>query len=153
MITWGIAKDASEQAILSHWVAEHIWPGRGRDFGKCQGMAVLEDDALIAGAIWHNWEPDAGVIEISAASTSKRWLTKETLGVLFGVPFNEWGCQVVVLRVSDHDRPLHRMLRAYGFVQYRLPRLRGRNEAENVFILTDDAWRDNKFNRAKSSEA
>lgn len=139
--------------MLSRWVADHIWPGQGRDFGNCRGLAVIQGDQLIGGAIWHNFEPETGVVEISAASVSKRWLTKQTLRVLFSVPFKEWGCQAVVLRVSDHDEALHSILFRYGFERFRIPRLRGRNEAENVFVLTDENWRDNKFNRAKSSEA
>ena len=94
--------------------------------------------------------PDAGVVEISGAGTSRRWLTRKTLRTMFAVPFEEWGCQAVVMRVSDHDDALHRMLRSYGFEKYRIPRLRGRDEAENVFLLTDAAWAANKFNRKKS---
>jgi hypothetical protein len=146
LITWAIAK-GDEKRLLAQWVADIIWPGRNSDFGNCQGMAVIENEQVIGGAIWHNFEPDAGVVEISAASTSKRWLTRQTLAVMFGVPFKEWGCQAVVLRVPDHDKPMHRMLKAYGFEHYRIPRLRGRDEAENVFVLTDDAWRASKFNK------
>jgi hypothetical protein len=39
------------------------------------------------------------------------------------------------------------MLNAYGFERYRIPRLRGRDEAENVFVLTEENWASNKFNR------
>lgn len=148
MITWAIARGLNLHR-LSEWVAEQIWPGQGRDFGNCQGMGVLEDGVLIAGMIWHNWEPASGVIEISGAGTSKRWLTRETLRVMFSIPFEQWQCQAVVMRVSDTDAALHRMLTAYGFDRYRIPRLRGRGEAENVFVLTDDAWASNKFNRRK----
>lgn len=133
--------------MLSRWVAEQIWPGQGRDFGNCHGLAVIDEEVLIGGAIYHNFEPEAGVVEISAASISKRWLTKETLRVLFQVPFRDWQCQAVILRVSDHDEALHSILQRYGFVRYRIPRLRGRDQAENVFVLTDDAWASNKFNR------
>ena len=135
--------------MLSKWVADLIWPGKLRDFGNCQCLAVFEDGELIAGMVYHNYEPDAGVIEISGAGTSKRWLTRETLRKMFAYPFEECGCQAVVMRVSDHDEPLHRMLTAYGFERYRIPRLRGRDEAENVFVLTDDSWASNKFNRKR----
>lgn len=114
-------------------------------------MAILDGDTLIAGMIYHNWEPDAGIIEISGAGIDKRWLNRETLRRMFDVPFKDWQCQAVVMRVSDHDRPLHRMLTAYGFDKYSIPRLRGRDEGENVFVLTDDAWRENKFNRRKET--
>ncbi len=147
MITWAITDDGRQTQVLARWVANRIWPGQGRVFGECRGLAVIDGDDLIAGMIWHNYEPGAGVIEISGASTSKRWLTKPVLKALFRAPFVDFGCQAVVMRVSDHDEALHSILHRYGFERFRIPRLRGRDEAENVFVLTDDAWRDNKFNR------
>ena len=132
---------------LARWAADTIWPGKNRDFGNCWAMAVMDGDRLICSVIYHNYEPDSGVVEISAGSVSKRWLTRETLRVMFTIPFKDFGCQAVVMRVAEADEPLHRMLGAYGFERYRIPRLRGRDEAENVFVLTDDAWQSNKFNR------
>jgi hypothetical protein len=146
MIEWAPAR-GDDIRKLSIWVADIIWPGEGKDFGNCQGIAVIEDGNLIAGMIYHNWEPSAGVMEISGAGITKRWLTRQTLRAMFSYPFNECDCQAVVMRVSDHDKPLHRMLMSYGFETYRIPRLRGRNEAENIFVLTDNAWKGNKFNR------
>lgn len=133
--------------MLSKWVADLIWPGKLRDFGNCQTLAIFEDGELIAGMVYHNFEPDAGVIEISGAGTSKRWLTRETLRKMFAYPFEEIGVQSVVMRVDPEDTALRRMLTAYGFELYVIPRLRGRDKAENVFLLTDDAWASNKFNR------
>ena len=147
MITWAFAAPGRETKLLSRWVADHIWPGQSRDFGNCQGMAVIEDDTLIAGMIFHNWEPQAGIIEISGAGTSKRWLTRETLKTMFSYPFKECGCQAVVMRCDPEDTALDRMLKAYGFQLFILPRLRGREKDEHVFVLYDDAWRENKFNR------
>lgn len=147
MIRWEFAAPGRETKMLSAWVADLIWPGQGKDFGNCRGMAVLDGEELIAGMVFHNWEPHAGIIEISGAGTSKRWLTRETLRRMFSYPFKDCGCQALVMRVSDHDEPLHRMLTTYGFERYRIPRLRGRDEAENVFVLTVEAWRDNKFNK------
>jgi len=152
LITYAFAR-GMERQILSRWVAEIIWPGTGRDFGNCQAMAVMEDGERICGIIYHNYEPNAGVIEISAGSTSKRWLTRETLKAMFAYPFEEADCQAIVMRCDPDDAALRRMLLAYGFELYVLPRLRGRDKDENVFILTDDAWASNRFNRAKSSQA
>lgn len=146
-----MAADDREQRLMSAWVANQIWPGKGRDFGKCQALAVIEGEKLIAGMIYHNYEPDAGVIEISGAGTSKRWLTKETLRVMFQIPFIDWGCQAVVMRVSDEDAPLHSILDRYGFERFVIPRLRGRDKNENVFLLTDEAWAGNKFNRKEAA--
>ncbi|MGV2052609.1 N-acetyltransferase [Agrobacterium sp. 22-209-1] len=146
MITWGIV-GKNEISAFSRWIADLIWPGKGRDFGNCQAMAICEDDKLIGGMVWHNYEPEAGVIEISGAATSSKWLTRKTLAAMFGIPFKEWGIQCLVMRVAPEDEALHRMLKAYGFDLYVIPRLRGRDRDEHVFILTDDAWRASKFNR------
>ena len=146
MITWAFA-GPTEIGPLSRWVANLIWPGKSRDFGNCQGMAVIDGETLIAGMIYHNFEPDAGVVEISGAGTDKRWLNRETLRVMFSVPFKDWGCQAVIMRVADDNRPLHRMLKAYGFDHYTIPRLRGRDASENIFVLTEEAWAGNKFNK------
>lgn len=147
-IEWAFARGADIKP-LSLWVANIIWPGKNRDFGNCQAMAVMEDGELIAGIVYHNWEPDAGIVEISGAGTSKRWLTRQTLRAMFAIPFEQWGCQCVLMRVDPDDHALTRMLKAYGFELYVIPRLRGRDKNEHVFILTDEAWRENKFNRNK----
>lgn len=148
-----MAAGEREQRLLSNWVANIIWPGKGKGFGNCQALAVIEDEKLIAGMIYHNYEPDAGVVEISGAGTSKRWLTKETLRVMFQIPFVDWGCQAVVMRVSDEDEALHSILHRYGFERFVIPRLRGRNNNENVFLLTDEAWAGNKFNNRAAQTA
>ena len=148
MVIWAITK-GRETGLLSRWVAELIWPGKARDFGNCQGLAVVEKGDLIAGVIYHNYEPDAGIVELSGAGTTRRWLTKETLRVMFQIPFTDWGCQAVVMRVADDNEYLHSILGRVGFERYRIPRLRGRDEAENVFVLTEEAWRGNKFMKGR----
>lgn len=149
---------ASEQrspelnALLSAWAAKYIF--KTGDFGPCCTMGVMDDD-LHAVAVYHNYDAEAGVVEISSAAKSPRWLTRKVLGEMFSRAFKEMACQTVVIRVSaereKQERGLPRMLAAYGFQRYKLPRLRGREEDELVFLLTDDAWRTNKFNKVSSN--
>src|SRR5690606_2224075 len=80
----------------------------------------------------------AGAIEVSGAADTPRWLTKKVLWEMFAYPFEHLGCQIVVMRVSTENTRLHRILTAYGFECYRIPRLRGRHEDELIFTLTDD---------------
>lgn len=110
-------------------------------------LAVTDDGDLVAAVIYHNFMPDAGTIEISAASDTKRWMTRPVLWEMFDFPFNDLGCQAVVARTSPQDAPLQRIQKAYGFVSYTIPRLRGRDRDEVVSILTDDAWRANGFHK------
>jgi hypothetical protein len=115
-------------------------------------MGVFDEKTLIAVILYNNYQPEAGVIEFHGAATDKRWLNRKTLWEMFSYPFVTLGCQLVVTRNSERNemwngRGLHRLLKAYGFEDYRIPRLRGRDEDEIIFTLTDDDWRLNGFHK------
>lgn len=145
--TWAVTQPGEDTTRLATLVAEKIWPGKGHTFGPSCGIAVLLDDHLAAGLIYHNYDPDAAVVEISGAAWEKGWLTRPVLKAMYDFPFVSLSCQAVVQRVPDEDTAQHRMLKIYGAERYHIPRLRGRESAENVFVLTDDAWAKNKFNQ------
>lgn len=146
-IVWGGMANAEHNRMMADWCALQIWPGTGKRFGNCTTMGVIEDDDLIAVMVYHNWEPGYGVIELSGAATTPRWLTRPVLKAMYDYPFNQIGVQAVVQRNDPDDEKLARMLKAYGFERYDIPRLRGRDKAEAIFVLTDDAWRSSRFNR------
>lgn len=128
------------------YVSERVWGGY-REFGQGTAMLVLDDKNVIAVMIHHNLDRGAGVIEISGAADSARWLTKPVLWELFAYPFKQLQCQAVVMRVDPENSRLDRILKAYGFARYDIPRLRGRNKPEAVYVLGDDAWRANGFHK------
>jgi len=137
--------------IVADFVAKSV-PGLERGFGACKTIGVLDNGNLIAGLVYHNWNPESGVIEISGSALNPRWLTREVLREMFDYPFKRCGCQMVVMRVSEHNKRLHRQLKAYGFKSYEIPRLRGRKESEIIFTLTDDDWQAGKFMRSPNGK-
>lgn len=143
-VIWGSDREPELNRALAEWAAMRIF-GTPKAFGPCTTMGVFDGANLIGAMVYHNWDRDADVIEISGAALHPRWLTKAVLWEMFAYPFDELGCQSIVMRVSPVDRRLRRILTAYAFQCFTLPRLRGRHEDENVFILTDDAWRNNGF--------
>ena len=110
-------------------------------------MGVFDGDKLIGGTIYHHWEPEAGVIELTSGSVSRRWLTKPVIKAMFALPFDRLGCQMVALRVSDRNTNMIGIARTFGFDEVHIPRLRGRDEGEFIFTLTDDQWRASRYNR------
>lgn len=130
---------------LSRWAFARIYDRDG-EFEKCCTMGVFDGETLCAVMVYYDYDPEAGVVQISGAADDSRWLKRHILREMFSGPFERMGCQMVVMRVGDDDTPLHRMLTTYGFNCYTIPRLRGRNEDELIFTLTDDDWRTNKFN-------
>ena len=113
-------------------------PGR---FEKYSTMGVVEDGRLIGGTVYHNWQPEAGVMELSSAATSRRWLQPHVIRAMMALPFDLMGAQMIVLRVSERNEGMIRIANRFGFTGHLIPRLRGRDEAEWVFCLTDDDWR------------
>lgn len=110
-------------------------------FGPCATMGVFDGDRLVAVMVYHNYESRAGVIEVSGAASTSEWLKRPVLREMFNVPFERMGVQTIVMRVSEKSRTgLHRMLPAVGFKSYHLPRIRGRDEDEIVYLLHDDVW-------------
>ncbi len=150
-IAWAGKSDPETRDAMALWAAEQLWPGQGKSFGNCVCMGVLDDGKPIACMVYHEFSPETGIIEISGASTDRRWLQRRVLKEMFAYPFEGVGVQMVVMRVSARrgQRHLHRMLKSYGFKAYHIPRLWGREEDGIIFTLTDDDWRENKFNSSK----
>lgn len=145
---WGNNRiDPKLNGALSEWAERKITGAIGKGFGDCTTLAVFDGQELLGVIVYHNYVSKSGVIEVGGAAEHPRWLTRHVLYEMFSFPFNDLGCQMVVMRVSADNRRLARILTAYGFESYKIPRLRGRHEDEVVFTLTDDRWRNNRFHR------
>lgn len=150
-VLWAAADKPELNEALGNWCAAHIGLKRGFE-RPYSTMGVFDGSELISVTLYNNFQREAGVIEFHGAATDKRWLNRETLWEMFSYPFMRLECQLVVTRNSERNemwngRGLHRMLMAYGFDHYRIPRLRGRDEAEIIWTLTDTAWSANGFHK------
>lgn len=110
-------------------------------FEKYCSLTITRNGAPICGILYHNYHPENGVVEMSIHSTSPRWMTRETVSHAMSVAYDQLGCQLAVARVSEQNNRAADMLRGIGFTGYLIPRLRGRDEDEWIFTMTDDAWK------------
>lgn len=138
--------DPIENMQVGSFVNGRLWRGEAAVKEYCS-LGFFDGDELVAGILYHNYYPKEGLIELTTASDSKKWLTKRTIRDIFAVPFDYFNCQICVLRVSNKNDVMLRIARSFGFSEYVIPRLRGRNENEHVFTLTDDQWQNHKVNR------
>lgn len=135
------SRNPEENERVAEFASSVIWDDGHDVFGPHSTMGVYKDGELIAGMVYHNWHEKAGVLEISGGASSKHWLQPKVLKALFSFPFDMVGAQMVVMRVSEKDPTLVRLLKRFGFEGFLIPRLRGRDENEWILTLTDDAWR------------
>lgn len=130
---------------VAGWVARNI-EGCERGFGECRALGVAHKGDLVAGLVFHNWEPENGLIEISAAATHRGWMTRQVVNTAMEYVFDGLHCQAVVARVAEGNASARKIWQALGSAEYVIPRLRGRDKAGCIYILTDDAWKRSRFN-------
>lgn len=129
------------------FVAKGIFPP-GREFGLSTAIGFAnETEGLVAGVVYHNYEPDSQVIELSAYSTRRNWLTRDFLRIIYRYPFDELECRLAVARCSRNNRRVLRIWKALGARLIALPDFRADGEDEVVALLKADAWRNSKFMR------
>lgn len=128
-----------ENRAVGDFVSRVIWGKTGEIRDYCSA-AMFDDGVLIAGVLYHNYQPESGVVELSTGSQSKRWLNRTTLRAIFDLPFRMLGCRLCVLRVSERNTVMCSIARRVGFDEYRIPELRGPGEAEMIYTMTAEQW-------------
>jgi len=137
-----------QDQLVANFVAQMIPHCRERGFGTAmRAIGVVDNDnELIAGMVYHNLDPEAGVIEMSGAALPGRiWITRMSLRVLWQFPFLQCRAQMVLMRVRASDERLLRQLAALNYTLTRVPRMYGRHADGVLCLLTDDDWAANKF--------
>jgi hypothetical protein len=120
-------------------VSEGIF-GKPGQFSKFTSLAVVDGEKLIAGVLFHNWFPQYGIVEMTAAACDRRWLTRPVVKAILAECFIEKNCQTTFVRVADGAAHA-RIFRALGFKEMRLPNFRGKDKDELLLMLTDDQWK------------
>jgi hypothetical protein len=136
-------------AVVARFVADLI-PHCRRGFPEtARAIGVIDaDGGLIAGLVYHNYDPEAEAIEISgAALPGKHWLTRGTIARMYQYPFLGIGCQMVFQRTPATDERLLGMLAAYDYTFVKVPRMFGRERDGVLCLLTVEAWQNNRFNK------
>jgi hypothetical protein len=121
--------------------------GLERDFGECQTLAfVNNENQLVGGLVFHNWNPESGVIEVSVGSIDARWLTRSIMNAGFDYAYDTCRCHAVFIR-TDENNPSRRIWKALGADEHVIPYMRGPNESEYTYVLPRWVWERSKFAR------
>lgn len=130
---------------IAQFVQSRI-PEAAGGFGECQAIGVSTDDnRIVAGVVYHAWNPVALTLHMSAAAEDRRWLQRTIVTGLFDYPFGELGCQMVIGETRADSSRVIDMWRAFGADQHMIPRLFGRNVDGALMRLTVEAFRASRF--------
>jgi len=134
--------------VVASFVAQLIPSVRDLGFGNCRTIGVIEGGLLLAGIVYHNYQPDADVVQMSgAALPGHYWITRETMKRAYEYPFLGFGCQMVVNIVPADDARQLYMLSRFGYTFIPFPRLLGRERDGVICHLTREAWEASKFTK------
>jgi hypothetical protein len=138
-----------QDELVAEAVAQLIPHVGARGFGNAaKAIGIIDENGrLIGGLVYHNYDPQAGVIEISGAATNSRWLSRETIRRMYQYPFHTCGCQMIFQRTPADSVKLLGQLAAYDYTFIKVPRMFGRERDGVLCTLTYEDWCDNRFNK------
>lgn len=106
--------DDRQNAYLKAWVEKRL----DAPLGQCRCLGVIRNDKLLAVAAFSNFRKAGDIaldIEISFASDSPRWATRQVVGGILSYPFLSLGTQRVTALCKKSTRKARRLLVGVGF--------------------------------------
>ena len=126
-----------------------LWKGK-KQFGASTAIGFAnKQKGIIAGVVYHNFDPDSRVIEISAYSDSPKWLSKNNLKRIFDYPFNQLNTRLVIGRCSERNVRVRKIWKRLGADEVIVPKIRNHNENEIITILDKTIWKKSKYAKTK----
>lgn len=132
---------------VANWVAErcsNIPYGWAEGSIKATGVGL--DTQIIAGAVYSNWQPEFGTMEMYFASDSSKWATRRIIHGLLAHPFIECECQRITVCIPENNRDALNLATGVGFEpEARLDRAYGLDESAIILRLFREDWEKGKF--------
>lgn len=85
-------------------------------FGPAYAIGVLDGaGTLIAGVVFHAWDPDFKTVEMSFAADSPRWLNRRVIREIMSYAFETLQCNRINLGTPKTYRAARKFVEAFGF--------------------------------------
>ena len=102
-----------EDEAVAEWVSENL---RQRPvFGKFTAIGMVKNGQPIAGVVYHDHDRKNGDIQLSIASATPKWCSRESLAVFLGYPFQQLKCNRITAICHQRNKPARSFLKKLGF--------------------------------------
>lgn len=98
---------------IAAWVKSKI--PHVSDFGVCQAIGIVNNGLLLAGVVYHDYQPAYGSIQLSMAAANPRWAKREIIAGLLNYPFEQLDCYRVFTLTPIHNTMALRVNEHIGF--------------------------------------
>ncbi len=136
-------------AVVAQWVADRI-PGVD-GFGPCAALGVVDtQDNLVAGVVFHDYQPQYANIQVSFASERADWLTPRLLRSILSYPFQQLGVARITTLTPKRNRAARQFLRKFGFFHEGTIRKGFGDDDAIVSGLLKTEWLEHRLNHGKT---
>ncbi|CAB4139856.1 hypothetical protein UFOVP353_59 [uncultured Caudovirales phage] len=109
IVDWG------KSDFFAKWTEERI--PHVTDFGPCAALGVVSGDKVLAGVVFHDYQPDFKTIQLSMAADSPRWATRNIIKELLSYPFFQLGVEKVWTSTPHTNERAIKFNKGIGFKQ------------------------------------
>ena len=109
-----LLRDAHE--LVCRWVTKQTTTtGLSGISGGHKCIGVLKDNHLVAGFVYHDWNPSFGTIHMTLAAEAPKWASRGVIHELLAYPFETCKCQRITVNVDESNAKSLRLAEGVGF--------------------------------------
>lgn len=91
--------------FVTAWVKARVGATAGDSFGPSTALGVMDKSRLIAGVVFHDWQPAFRTIQASCAADDPRWAMRGILSEILSYPFYQIGVnRINTIAAADNTR-------------------------------------------------
>lgn len=98
---------------FTEWVRQQV-PIVG-DQRPCTAIGIVRNERIVAAVVYNNYRRSCADIQMSMASISPRWASRENIAGLFAYPFVQLECRRVTAFTLATNHPVREFLCRVGF--------------------------------------
>jgi RimJ/RimL family protein N-acetyltransferase len=144
-----LISDPSLTPIIGNWVGERVTSTGEISFtGEYEAIGVFDESEIVAGFIFHEWNPTYKTISMSLAANSPKWGSRRNIEGILRYPFIELGVQRITVTINENNHASIRLAEGVGFKREAVIE-RGAGIYGNIIVLRlfVEEWQSGKYNR------